>query len=208
MCVVLSQFVAPSTRPETRLEGAVVNSWSTRLSNISTDLFHMFAQNLRHVCKMLGGRGVCQSQVTCRTTWLGGDELNLGQVVTLLTCVKGNKSLKLLRSFQSGHVRNGPKPTNQGIDNVTYRAAGKLKTVILVSISSFQISKLKVHFGNIWIEWSRCKFQSPHPCFYCTYILSQNLFYAFKLGTFHNKTGFWCRSSIKGPVLKASKHIH
>ena len=138
----------------------------------------------------------------------GGDELNLGQVVTLLTCVKGNKSLKLLRSFQSGHVRNGPKPTNQGIDNVTYRAAGKLKTVILVSISSFQISKLKVHFGNIWIEWSRCKFQSPHPCFYCTYILSQNLFYAFKLGAFHNKTGFWCKSSIKGPVLIASKHTH
>ena len=51
------------------------------------------------------------------------------------------------------------------------------------------------------------KVPTPHPRFYCTYILSQNLFYAFKLGTFHNKTGFWCKASIKGPVLKALKHI-
>ena len=55
-----------------------------------------------------------------------------GQVITLIRCLKGNKSLGLLNNCQNCHKGDGARPTNQPTDIWTYRAVRwQLKTALV-----------------------------------------------------------------------------
>ena len=64
-----------------------------------------------------------------------------GQVVALIKCLKGHKSLGLLCGWQLGHVGNGKRPT----DRQTLQPIDRL---LVIRLNLLHICLIFIHYGR------------------------------------------------------------